>query len=297
MLIPALESHSRSPSKTRNDVQLRDNHTCRLSGHAGVNEVAHLIPQAWSSWCLSRGMTQYGKCNGQENALLLRNDLHYAFDDDNFAFVPRNIKSSSVAAREDTETVLVAHIVGTGCRPQVVELYHDVQLQPLHGVRVEFVYCRFALAVLSIVSSRINMNHRRRLVRVSWSDNSYDICEDIHVKDTRSRIPSPKRSAGDAELPGENGSDSTRKRTYLDGNDQIWVWGEGLPSDDFPERGRKRQRSSSSQSCSSLQSRFLDESFTRSTTDDTSRNSQQDADTYDFKRGGIVTHVSGTKIG
>jgi len=70
------------------------------------------------------------------NVLLLRSDLHHLFDQGRFVFVPKR-------------GVWVVHVLFGLPNEELAALYHNVALQPLSEVAVEFLLSRFAWTVLS----------------------------------------------------------------------------------------------------------------------------------------------------
>jgi len=70
------------------------------------------------------------------NVLLLRSDLHHLFDQARFVFVPKM-------------DAWVVHVLFGLPNEELASLYHNVRLQPLSELSVEFLFTRFAWAVLS----------------------------------------------------------------------------------------------------------------------------------------------------
>ncbi|KAJ9634922.1 hypothetical protein H2199_008786 [Coniosporium tulheliwenetii] len=68
-----------------------------------------------------------GAIDDSSNALLLRSDIHWAFDQRRIVFVPKSSR-------------LVAHVMSPVA--ELVRLYHNVQLHPLKGVPLEYLFTR-----------------------------------------------------------------------------------------------------------------------------------------------------------
>jgi hypothetical protein len=110
-----LASHSNSsssgitlaPSNLTTALLMRDG-SCRLSGCREQLQVAHVVPQSELDWWRANDMSRYNTgssatLDDTANALLLRADLHIAFDKPRVAFVPKPVIDGSMR--------LVAHLL------------------------------------------------------------------------------------------------------------------------------------------------------------------------------------------
>ena len=87
------------------------------------------------------------------NALLLRADLHVAFDKPRIAFMPK-------PAGDSGEMRLVAHMLEYS--PELEHLYHNRELHPT-VVDIDMLYARFACSVLSRLDAFLEFKTDRRL--------------------------------------------------------------------------------------------------------------------------------------
>ncbi len=193
-------------------------------------ETAHIVPGNPSDmkWWNSNGMSQYGERNSSLNTLRLRVDVHQIFDrKPRFAILPKY-------------NDLVAHIFhATEDAAEAVQLYHNVPLQYLEGVKMEFLFARMAWTLFPYLEIFLSAGRRRKVSRIH--DNGArvkeeadgDKCYQIYVQ-ARSRSRSPrKRPIGLANQETSGDGDAQR-------NDQ----NSGDDDDEWQERGRKRRRPS-----------------------------------------------------
>lgn len=126
-------------------------HDCRLSAFAEGTTVAHICPEKQNHWFHSNAMQRYigntihsgpAAINDSTNLVLLRQDLHTAFDAHRFAFTPKNDSNFK-------NTLLVAHVWDAS--HELTELYHNVAIRTLNGISKELLFARFALSVFPLV--------------------------------------------------------------------------------------------------------------------------------------------------
>ena len=118
--------------------------TCRLTNHIESTEHAHLVPKSEQDWFNDNGMFRYTNrqrpgtepINDAQNAILLRSDVHTIFDQKRFVIVPKS-------------SVLVCHIIAPGTSIQLTNLYHNVSLQPLIGIAIQYLLARFAWTIFT----------------------------------------------------------------------------------------------------------------------------------------------------
>lgn len=237
LLCPAIlpDSWADSPviePATTDDVGKRDQ-TCRITASLLPNEIAHIIPQAHSEWWQRNSMFAYAanpdlstdtRC--ADNAILLRRDLHKVWDDHRFTIVPKAGK-------------WVIHVLWKSPSDELEKEYHNLELQPLYGVARHFLFCRFALAILS-KSIFLNQSVTRRLITLdsdaapqvrSMSTNEYQSLFSPMGRANRSQ--SPKKRQRSVQGNGEAGLDEEESD------------GTGSVSEEEGERGRRRKRSRS----------------------------------------------------
>jgi hypothetical protein len=93
--IPSSDSAEKtfSPSELTIALLLRDL-SCRITGCKEETQAAYICPQSESEWYCQNGMLRYSGSSiagidDSSNALLLRADIHIAFDKPKFVFVPK----------------------------------------------------------------------------------------------------------------------------------------------------------------------------------------------------------------
>ncbi|CAH0033351.1 unnamed protein product [Clonostachys rhizophaga] len=214
---------------TMDDVRNRDQ-TCRITASLVPNGIAHIIPQAQSEWWQSNSMIAYTanpelstdtRC--AENAILLRRDLHKLWDDHRFAIVPKAGK-------------WVIHVLWKSPSEELEKKYHNLELQPLSGVARHFLFCRFALAILS-KSIFLNQNVTRKLVTLDSEATPH--VRSMSANEYR-RLFSPARRAN-----SRSQSPQKRQRSAQDNDEAMDEEGpvSGSDSGEEEQRGRRRRRS------------------------------------------------------
>ncbi|KAJ3498356.1 hypothetical protein NLG97_g1186 [Lecanicillium saksenae] len=203
-------------SRPRDTIHTRDK-SCRITASVLGSEVAHLIPQKEDAWFAANQMTMYAvrteaspsnATNDTSNALLLRSDLHQAFDNRQLVLVPK---------------------------------WGAWAIHALSGLAVEYLFARFAWTVLG-QTTFVRAGVARRLVLVGEDGRSHT--SDVSGKECRdgflpalargksrshSRSRSPKKRTRDELVQDEWGdlSDSTD---------------EDIGDSDWGTRGRARKR-------------------------------------------------------
>jgi hypothetical protein len=132
--------------------------TCRVTAFYNGTEAAHLIPEHESQWFNSNSMAEY---NGDllldpnnllrdlGNAVLLRSDIHTAFDNRKFVFFPKDRESLVLHMLEPTRDIGV--------------LYHNTRLS-MPFCSLEFLFARFAWSIFPSLSGFLSRPARSRLV-------------------------------------------------------------------------------------------------------------------------------------
>lgn len=122
-------------------VRARDR-TCRISFHETGTDVAHLCPVHEQAWFISNQMVTWNtdlsldekhQMHDASNLLLLRADLHLAFDERKFCFFPKG------------DSKYVVHMLAP--TPDIGTLYHNSSLHPIDECSPEMLYTRFAWAI------------------------------------------------------------------------------------------------------------------------------------------------------
>ncbi|KAL2349871.1 hypothetical protein BJ546DRAFT_897082, partial [Cryomyces antarcticus] len=208
-----IKEHTRSSSVVSTVVKIRDT-ACRLTGCTEGVELAHVCPQSVNDWFHKNRMDDYilsprrsgsSAIDDASNVMLLRSDIHKAFDAVKIALVPKASSSGSY--------VMVAHILELS--PELVALYHNVPLQPLKGLSVEFLFARFAWSMFSFVEGFLQARTERVLcvsirdARPVIRDFSGDECLSFtRSKPSRSQSPKKReRSDADADADADAGVD------------------------------------------------------------------------------------------
>jgi hypothetical protein len=134
---------------------------CKVSAHSTSTEVAHLIPTHESTWFNANGMWQFNNnttldatnlLRDPNNALLLRADIHKAFDDRKFCLFPKD------------EEGFVVHVLQSAADLRL--LYHNTRFT-IPQCEVNYVLARFAWAIFPSVSGFLWSTQKSRLV-VQW---------------------------------------------------------------------------------------------------------------------------------
>lgn len=129
-------------------------------------EVAHIIPPSEKEWYEEYGLqARFGAFDGPANAMLLRADVHKSWSNKTFTFLPRQ-------AGEYGEKTLVAYVLDTTCAKEIIRLYHNVRLQPLSGIPMEFLLARFAWTIFDKVKFFMT-SHIRKWLWVADRDGNY----------------------------------------------------------------------------------------------------------------------------
>jgi hypothetical protein len=124
------------------------------------------------------------------NALLLRADLHIAFDKPRIALVPKPATDGSMR--------LVAHLLEYS--PKLEDLYHNRELHT-SAVGVDMLYARFAWSVFTLLDAFLECKIDRRLALRATDARLFDArgfvaavnCELFSSTTTRKRSQSPKK--------------------------------------------------------------------------------------------------------
>lgn len=208
-------------------VALRDM-SCRMTAYGEGCDNSHLCPLTETQWYQENRMDQYGELyrggrqgiNDPSNIMLLRTDLHRAWDKMRFVHTPKR----SPTGKLEFVTHLLVYSKELG------DLYHNARLHRL-GVARECLFARFAWAIFPSLSGFLQQGHDRYLLRANSDTSalvSADECFEYGdswkpANQRTSRPPSPtKRPRADAgldeDLEQDDGPAAKRARPALHTN-------------------------------------------------------------------------------
>jgi hypothetical protein len=165
-----------------------------------------------------------------QNAILLRSDVHTIFDQKRFAVIPKS-------------STLVVHITAPGSSLELINLYHNVSLQPLVGVAIHYILARFAWTIFAQSINFIQQGLKRSLCiyigdgETSIKDFSGEQCRQLFTSGPKSRSQSPRKRQCDtfvAPPEDEEGNEEhirgrTRRRSFYSSsqessfNERLWT--------------------------------------------------------------------------
>ena len=143
-MVPYLPSTTNSNITTA--LGLRDAFKCQISACEEGYEKAHFVPVKYSAWFHANDLVRYifnsswagpRAVDDIHNMILLRADLHKAFDDIKFVFIPKKEIPGKIA--------YVLHMLSHST--ELVKLYHNVQLQASDKLVPQFLLARLALSI------------------------------------------------------------------------------------------------------------------------------------------------------
>ncbi|KAL8913393.1 MAG: hypothetical protein Q9171_001772 [Xanthocarpia ochracea] len=193
--------------RSNTDAVIARDVTCRMTDYVEECDTAHLCPKTEAEWFRENRMDEYttelmrsgtAAINNKANVMLLRADLHRAYDKMRFVHVPKRDAQGELRF----VTHLIDHSIELG------QLYHNAELHTLR-VAKEFLFARLAYDVFPLLSGFLQQRVKRFLLQ-TFSDDpvwaSPDECcqyseEWEPVNQRSSRTPSPtKRSRFDAGI-------------------------------------------------------------------------------------------------
>ncbi|KAL1615661.1 hypothetical protein SLS56_011743 [Neofusicoccum ribis] len=168
------------------------------------------LPAAWQAAANAMG-SLYAAIDGARNAMLLRADLHLAFDQMQFVFLPKPLSPGEPGCP------FVVHLLDPLAH-ELRRLYHNVPLQAPLGVAPEYLFARFAWAVFPLLEEFLRHPVDRKLLFASDPDPvtlSAQECALFTRQALRSRSASPKKRgrsavAEDDDPQEEETEDPTR---------------------------------------------------------------------------------------
>jgi hypothetical protein len=197
-----------------------------MSAHEEGCEMAHLCPRSEDEWFHMNEMHRYiydvqrprtGAINDVGNVMLLRSDLHTAFDQMKFVFVP---KLSSTNAQS-----IVTHLLAPSV--ELRRLYHNTELHRIGGIPREFLFARFAWSIFPFLEGFLHDGVPRELhliplvVDNGSQSTSAEVCKSFSKQSgNKSRNSSPKKrqrssAASDIEAAGVMTPKQSQKRMQL----------------------------------------------------------------------------------
>ncbi len=201
-------------------LQTRDE-SCRMINCKESTQIAHLCSQKEADWWYLNSMSRYNKNSASIlddlfNTILLRVNLHIAFDNLKFVFV---LKSFSLRFSQ-----LVTHLMKASSK--LKHLYHNRLLQSMR-FSIELLFARFAWTILFFLESFLINKKRRRLLlmknNMNFSNNDFVSWEKC-AQFSRTRSLSSKKRKTDAQALNdsdesysisEEEESSSRKRRQL----------------------------------------------------------------------------------
>lgn len=85
--------------------------------------------------------------------MLLRSDIHKFLDDKRLTFIPKRIADSNA---------LVVHVFIPGSTTELVGLDHNLPLQDLTGISIEYLFARFAWTIFDFLKPFLQQGQERR---------------------------------------------------------------------------------------------------------------------------------------
>lgn len=182
------------PQSSFTEAVHRRDMTCRMSGYLTSLEVAHLVPFHEQDWFLRNRMSDYNNdrtldasnlLRDQNNAILLRADLHQAFDHRRFAFFPKNEISFVVHSLEHN--------------PDLGPLFHNTQVD-ICKASIEFLFARFAWSIFPSIAPFLASPPNTRLIVRCDNATLESIIEEatptwLGARSAESRSNSPTKAA------------------------------------------------------------------------------------------------------
>lgn len=193
-------------SRFPQDVRARDE-SCLITRHRLVTSVAHVIPAVESEWFSTNEMYRFRTYTpeGQpvidkaENLILLRQDLHFAWDRADYSLLPK----------QDGDGIwkwaLHAHTFSVD---ELHTLYHNRILHSVRGVSRHFLFARFAWDIFPRLRTFLSAGVGRRIktsqgVHDFTAEETRSLCEG----QGRNRSLSPKKSGSPSKRMRQNAED------------------------------------------------------------------------------------------
>ena len=209
-MVPYLPSTTNSNITTA--LGLRDAFKCQISACEEGYEKAHFVPVKYSAWFHANDLVRYifnsswagpRAVDDIRNMILLRADLHKAFDDIKFTFIP---KKEEFEPRSKITYVL--HMLSHST--ELVKLYHNVQLQASEKLVPQFLLARLALSIFPMFEGfLLNPRISRKIMT---QDGGIHEANPAECQSYTSQVGARSRPAS----PEKGSSASSPKRRRLD---------------------------------------------------------------------------------
>ena len=180
-------------SRFPQDIRARDE-SCLITRHQLVTSIAHIIPAAESEWFSANEMHRFRTYTpeGQpvidkaENLILLRQDLHFAWDRTDFSLLPKQDSDGT------WKWALHAHTFSVD---ELHTLHHNRALLSVKGVSRHFLFARFAWDIFPRLRNFLSAGTGRRLkTKQGIQDFSAEETRNLCEGQGRYRSLSPKKS-------------------------------------------------------------------------------------------------------
>lgn len=192
------QRHPAPPTPSALDTDQPSNKTsrrCYITGYQmGVNE-CHLVPNNQDAWWANNGMRLYtklitGNITDEANLAILRADIHSLLDNHQIGIVPKPLLSLPLPSSSVSPVLnhgpgpslyaFAAHVLKDDDESrEFCDLYHNVTI-PQIGVerlRPEFLFTRFAWAMLSHLQTFLSSPTPRHVVLTVRNDTEPGSCE------------------------------------------------------------------------------------------------------------------------
>ena len=192
---------------------LRRDGSCRVTSAEDYVERAHLCPRSQAAWFNENGMACYNLNQDLQadhnvddicNTVALRSDIHQAFDDRKFVFVPK-------------ESRWVVHFFGL--TNNLGRFYHNIPLELDPDISPNLLFARFAWTIFPAVSRFLKAGGVKKLrLRVTKEDGLNEEIQTVKPQEsavmglTRGRNPSPKKRKNVSETPTTESTGSYTNR-------------------------------------------------------------------------------------
>ncbi|KAL9597960.1 MAG: hypothetical protein Q9219_004791 [cf. Caloplaca sp. 3 TL-2023] len=194
---------SATVASTTDAARLRDQ-SCRMTEAVEETDIAHIVPLAEETWFDNNDMIRYGNKHGSHNrgiddsanTMLLRADLHRAFDKRRFTFLPKK------------ELALVTHVFES---ESLRSFHHNVELNTTY-IAPEYFFARFAWTIFPSVKQFLRRNRDRFLLvqdKPQWAD-PYQCLEYADPSKDKSESASPRKGSPRKSSPTKGRSPSKR---------------------------------------------------------------------------------------
>lgn len=236
---PASPTDSHNVPSVRSNVTaavLQRDRTCIVTGQIDYMERAHLCPSNEQAWFRLNHMSQYNmnqrlspeySTDDTSNALALRPDIHWAFDDGTFAIVPK-------------EGSWVPHFFRS--THDLGPRYHNMTLALNSGISVQHLLARFAWAIFPLVRNFLQGGGDRAVKFHVFNEEERqheEKTEVMNIKDITAKFFAPrarsnsskKRSREDTTQEDDDGRAFKRTRCLsFEDNAAESTWGSTEPS-------------------------------------------------------------------